>query len=241
MKLSSSYYGKYAAAYVRGVFMRPQEIELPCTMPFSLLEKQLDELTADEVEEILEIGKSVGLKLYHFKNTHDELPRVKRVIGFLRSIEMNTLLDVGSGRGAFLWPCLNAFPQLEVMSLDILPNRIDMFNKVKAGGAKNLEAIVGDICCYPANDKSYDVVTMLEVLEHIPDALSAIRAAVRIVQKYVVVSVPAKADNNPEHIHLLTKDVLTNLFNQAGCNRLHFDAVNGHLIVVAAMKQAAEK
>jgi 2-polyprenyl-3-methyl-5-hydroxy-6-metoxy-1,4-benzoquinol methylase len=49
-----------------------------------------------------------------------------------------------------------------------------------------------------------DIVTLLEVLEHIPDVEKAV-AAVRMARKYVVVSVPSKEDNNPEHIHLLTK------------------------------------
>lgn len=61
------------------------------------------------------------------------------------------------------------------------------------------------------------------------------KAAVRMAKQYVVVSVPSKPGNNPEHIHLLTKPVLTQLFTAAGCTRLHFDGGNGRLILVAAV------
>lgn len=79
-----------------------------------------------------------------------------------------------------------------------------------------------------------DIVTLLEVLEHIPDVEKAV-AAVRMARKYVVVPVPSKEDNNPEHIHLLTKKTLTDLFANAGCTRLHFDGVNGHLLLTATI------
>ena len=64
--------------------------------------------------------------------------------------------------------------------------------------------IKGACCSQPLPDHSVDIVTLLEVLEHIPDVEKAV-AAVRMARKYVVVSVPSKEDNNPEHIHLLTK------------------------------------
>ena len=76
---------------------------------------------------------------------------------------------------------------------------------------------------------------MLEVLEHIPQVEKAIEAAVRIARNHVVVTVPSKPDNNPEHIHLLTKEKLTIMFSAAGCTRLRFDGVNGHLFMVATI------
>ncbi|MCD8132102.1 MAG: class I SAM-dependent methyltransferase, partial [Lachnospiraceae bacterium] len=87
----------------------------------------------------------------------------------------------------------------------------------------------------PLPDKSVDVVTMLEVLEHIPDVEAAVNSAVRIARKHIVVSVPSKPDDNPEHIHLLTRDRLTELFTGAGCRKLNFDGVNGHLIMIVTL------
>ena len=78
---------------------------------------------------------------------------------------------------------------------------------------------------------------MLEVLEHIPEVDKAVAAAVNMAKQYVVVTVPSKPDNNPEHIHLLTKEILTQLFHAVGCTRLHFDGVEGHLFLVAAIEK----
>ena len=75
----------------------------------------------------------------------------------------------------------------------------------------------------------------MEVLEHIPDVASAVKNAVRLARRYVVVTVPNKPDDNPEHIHLLTKDLLTGLFNDAGCHKLQFGGVPGHLFMVASV------
>lgn len=232
MNLSAQYYSKYAAAYVRGMASQSQ-IELPPP----LIQKPLDALSENELDEIVTVGKTAGLRLYRFKNTHDDLPRVKRVLGFLKSIEMENLLDVGSGRGVFLWPCMNAFQWLEVTSVDLLSHRVEMLNTVRQGGAINLNAVIGDICDFKVPNKSYDVVTLLEVLEHIPNVFAAVQSAVRIARKYIVVSVPSTPDNNPEHIRLLTKDILTDIFHTAGCKRLNFDGVTGHLIMIVNLKK----
>ena len=142
---------------------------------------------------------------------------------------------MGSGRGVFLFPFLEEFPETETVSIDVLPRRVEFLQDVNRGGITRLRAVQADLCGQPFPDGSFDVVTALEVLEHIPDVESAVRAAVRMARRYVVVTVPSKPDDNPEHIHLLTKERLTELFEAAGCRRLHFDGVPGHLFVAAPL------
>jgi len=98
-----------------------------------------------------------------------------------------------------------------------------------------LTALRQDICTCDVPAASFDVVTLLEVLEHIPEVDRAVEAAVRLARRYVVVTVPSKPDNNPEHIHLLTKEKLTGLFSAAGCEKLKFGGVNGHLLAIASL------
>ncbi len=227
--MTSMYYMNSLCAYVRGYDIRTGELGIPS----ELLSKPLTELTEDEGLALFERGRAAGLKLYRFKNTHDLLPRVKRVIGFLRSISFDTLLDVGSGRGVFLLPFLDAFPWVTVASADILDYRVEFLNDIARGGIDRLSAAMADICSSPLPEKSVDVVTLLEVLEHIPSVGDAVKAAVRTARKFVVVTVPSKEDSNPEHIHLLTKARLTELFRDAGCESLSFDGVNGHLVMIA--------
>ena len=226
-------YRRLAAAAVRGHALRRPD----CALPEPLAAAPLELLDDRGLEELLELGRAWGVKLYRFKGGHETLPRVKQVLGFLRGVCPESLLDVGSGRGAFLFPFLDAFPETEVTSLDLLEHRVAFLEDIRRGGVARLTPLLADICTRPLPDKSVDVVTMLEVLEHIPDVQAAVTAAVRTARRYVVVSVPSKADNNPEHIHLLTKPVLTELFARAGCDRLHFGGVPGHLILTVTVEE----
>ena len=218
----------FAGAYVRGYAKRKD----PGLLSKSLLETPLAELTDEEAAAVIQAGSSTGLRMYHFKK-RDLLPRVRAVIGMLKGFQPENLLDVGSGRGVFLLPFLKEFPRVPVTSVDLLPHRVEMLQCLAEGGIKNLTALRQDICAWETDADAFDVVTMLEVLEHIPDVYSAVNAAVRLARRYVVVSVPSRPDDNPEHIHLLTKERLTGLFAKAGCDRLHFSGVNGHLIMAA--------
>ena len=227
------YHLKSAAAWLRGHAIKTGTPEIDS----ELLEMPLEVLTDEELAAIVEIGENTGQKLYPFKTGKAELPRVRQVLGFLHGIEFETLLDVGSGRGVFLLPFMAEFPQVQVTSLDLLDKRVTFLNELAAGGYSQLTAYSKNICAQPFPENSFDVVMLLEVLEHIPEVDRAVAAAVKMARKYVVVSVPSKEDDNPEHIHLLTKDILTKLFAEAGCTRLHFGGVNGHLIMMATIER----
>lgn len=220
-----------AAAYVRGAAGRQAGLA-----PEALRRKPLEALTAEELETLLAAGNAAGLRLCRFKR-RELLPRVRAVLGVLQGVQPESLLDVGSGRGVFLFPFLETFPAVPVTALDLLPHRVEMLRQMADGGIGNLTALEADICRWDGGGQRYDVVTLLEVLEHIPDAAAAVANAVRLARRYVVVSVPSKPDNNPEHIHLLTRDVLTDLFARAGCRRLHFDGVNGHLLLTVPVEE----
>ena len=227
--MDERYYAKYAVAAIRGRMKRLGTIN---RIPESIREKDLEEFSLQDQEEIFRLAKEDGIDLYHFKRTN-LLPRVHKTLGFLKGVWFESLLDVGSGRGVFLFPFLEIFPYVKVQSIDLLDKRVALLKDVSEGGVKGLKAFQGDICAQPLANDSVDVVTLLEVLEHIPNVEQAIRAAVNMAREYVVVTVPSKEDDNPEHIHLLTKAKLTAYFNACGVTKLSFDGVNGHLFMVA--------
>lgn len=227
----NEYQSLLAAAYVRGVARSGGLV-----LPGELDDAPLGALTDAELDRIIGIGVQAELKLYHFKEK-DDLPRVAAVLGFLRGVQPRSLLDVGSGRGAFLFPFLREFPETPVTAVELLSHRVELLSAVARGGVDRLTALQKDICDWNAPPASFDVVTLLEVLEHIPAVDRAVAAAVRLAQRYVVVTVPSKPDNNPEHIHLLTQEKLAGLFAQAGCRKLKFGGVNGHLLAVAALNR----
>ena len=61
-------------------------------------------------------GSGNGLKMYRFK-VKEDLPRIKMALGFLKGIYPENLLDIGSGRGVFLFPFMRDFPYTEVTSV----------------------------------------------------------------------------------------------------------------------------
>lgn len=214
-------------SYIRG-YVKQNNIEINNV----LLTKPLLELTNNEIDELLEIGKQKQLKLYYFKDKED-LPRVTIVLGFLKNIYPTSILDVGSGRGVFLFPLLREFPNTHITSIEILPNRLELLNTIRLGGIDNLEVHNQDLTCLSFEDDSFEVVTILEVLEHIKEVKQAIKEAIRVSKRFIVITVPSKEDNNPEHIHLLTKDIFIKIFNEYGITNLKFSGVNGHLFLVA--------
>src|SRR5262245_19745942 len=82
------YYAELAAAFVRGKIGGGDDLS---------------------PEESIGLGRARGLRLSKFKR-QAELPRVRKVLGVLQGLAPASLLDIGSGRGAFLWPLLDSFP-----------------------------------------------------------------------------------------------------------------------------------
>jgi ubiquinone/menaquinone biosynthesis C-methylase UbiE len=178
-------------------------------------------------------GVEAGLRLHKFKR-QAELPRVRRVLGALHGLAPSSLLDVGSGRGTFLWPLLDAFPGLPVTAIDHDPQRAGDLAAAARGGITRLRALPMDAEALTFADDSFDVVTLLEVLEHMPHPERAVAHAVRVAVRFVVASVPSEEDDNPEHIHLFDEPTLRTLFARAGATSVRVDYVRGHILVIAA-------
>lgn len=177
------------------------------------------------------MGRSHGLRLHRFKRTMG-LPRVQKVLGILRSLQPADLLDIGSGRGAFLWPLLDAFPHLPVTAVDTLAHRMAEMQAVRDGGIITLTVMQADATALDFSDRSFDVVTLLEVLEHIPAYERALAEVCRVARRFLVLSVPSRPDDNPEHLHLFTEPLLRERL-QPYVVRVSVEYVHNHLIVMA--------
>ncbi len=210
-ELENHYYLPFAAAYVRGSF-------------------DLDPTTSD-VEAALH-GLAEGLPLKRFKRS-GPLPRVARVLGFLRGVVPERLIDLGPGRGAFLWPLLDSFPDLTVHGIDVLGHRVAMIEAVSRGGVPRVTAEEGDICGEWGTEQGACVVTALEVIEHLAHPQRAIERALRVATRYVVASVPSKPDDNPEHVNTFGPGELEERFRAAGASKVTSDHVPNHRLVIA--------
>ncbi len=205
-----SHYLALAAAYARGALGRPD----------------LDDAAA------LAAGQAAELRLHRFKRTSG-LARVRRILGALRGFGVRRLIDVGSGRGAFLWPMVDAMPDVEVTAIDVLPHRVQAIEHVRLGGIERVTAARMDACAMGFHDASADVVTMLEVIEHMPDPAPAIAEGLRVARTAVLITVPSHEDNNPEHLHLFDGPRLDALCKAGGARRVSIEHVPGHIVCTA--------
>jgi ubiquinone/menaquinone biosynthesis C-methylase UbiE len=231
MDIHQDYYTLLAAAYVRGKLSG-----VPDDAYAALCTRDLRDLTADETWQLLALAQAHGLRLHRFKRTR-ELPRVRKALGILRGLQPASLLDIGSGRGVFLWPLLDIFSWLPVTCIDCLPGRVADLQAVCAGGISHLQALYADVRALPFADGSFDGVTMLEVLEHVPDTSKALAEIGRVARRFALFSVPCKADDNPEHIHLFSQQQLRVLLKEHGMSRVSFEYVLNHMLVLARIDQ----
>jgi ubiquinone/menaquinone biosynthesis C-methylase UbiE len=207
-----SHHVAFAAAYVRGALAEP----------------------ALGDGEALARAVAAGIELHRFKRTA-QLPRVRAVIGALRGFAVQRLVDLGSGRGAFVWPLLAALPELALTATDVLAHRARLYERVRRGGIARVHGVRADITALPFADSSVDCVTALEVLEHLPAEapVAAAREALRVARVAVIASVPSHDDGNPEHHHLFAGTDLEALFERAGARRVTTEHVLNHIIAVA--------
>jgi ubiquinone/menaquinone biosynthesis C-methylase UbiE len=177
-------------------------------------------------------GRARGLKMHKFKR-NAELPRVRRVVSMLAGLAPDSLLDVGSGQGVFLWPLLDAFPDLRVTAIDVDEQRAADLAAVARGGVERLASARMDAASLGFADGSFDAATMLEVLEHMPRPELAAREAVRVARRFVIATVPSKPDDNPEHVRLYDRASLSRLFEQAGARSVRVEFVLNHIVALA--------
>ena len=132
MNISDRFYSRIMIAYIRG--------KLSYKYPNNnLFQIPLESLSAEDISLLFELGNQNNLKLFRFKKNR-ELPRVKKVLGILKGFQPENLLDVGTGRGVFLWPLLDEFQNLPVQCIDILEYRVDDINAIHDGGILNVYA-----------------------------------------------------------------------------------------------------
>jgi ubiquinone/menaquinone biosynthesis C-methylase UbiE len=123
-------------------------------------------------------------------NDTANLKRVESTIDLIPN-DVESLVDIGCGNGVFLNQLLARNKEIRVLGVD------------RSNAAlKHVEcdSKIGDIIDIPIESNSYDCVTCLQVLEHIPMRVynKALDELARISKKYIIIGVPfeEKIDQN---------------------------------------------
>lgn len=120
-----------------------------------------------------------------------------------------SVLDVGCGVGVLL-DTLRPHCR-EVAGLDISPVAIDALR------SKGIYGRVGKLpeICFP--DKSFDVVTATETVEHLDDPVKLLKESVRVARKKVILTVPDNVlgpEESAEHRAIYTTETLEQMLGQ---------------------------
>lgn len=153
-----------------------------------------------------------------------------RTIAAAVPTETVSMLDAGCGNGIFSNHVAATRPAIELVSLDRSFTALHYAN-----GAR----VAGDLTHLPLRSRSFDCVTILEVLEHLPLPVYDLARAelARVTRQCLIVSVPndQKLGNDatqcPEcrttfdpdlHMRSFNKQTMTNLFSDHGfrCQRV---------------------
>ncbi|MFC1626825.1 class I SAM-dependent methyltransferase [Patescibacteria group bacterium] len=120
-------------------------------------------------------------------------------------------LEMGAAEGYILRRLIIDGLVKNGVAFDILPDRLEKgkLRAKKEGISKNIKFISGDGRTLPFNNNEFDIVMLLDVLEHIhkkEDVIQALKEANRVAKKGILISIPhgnIKKFIDMDHIRVL--------------------------------------
>ena len=101
--------------------------------------------------------------------------RDRRTFSFIGQEKI--IIDVGCGEGITLEKLIHKFPDRQIVGIDYSPENVEVCKE------HQLAAQVGNVYQLDFKDASVDCCLFMEVIEHLPDPLEALREIHRIIRK----------------------------------------------------------
>ena len=154
--------------------------------------------------------------------------RSERLIGVIEKMAVQSVLDIGCGHGELLKLCQDR--GMDVQGIDMTPDHC--IDSIPACGSL---AELGD--------KKYDLVTMIHMLEHVPDPIGELKIAAGHANRYIMIEVP-KYDLgdytvrylNLPHVLIFRTWTLVSAMERAGIDVLSLATFRRSIIAVGEVK-----
>lgn len=173
-----------------------------------------------------------------FRRSFGGLPRVDWILKTVGTYNPSTIIDIGSGDGATLFPLIETFRNIKITGVEKSHHKVDTLNLLRDNG---VEQISGGHCIdievdglSAFKDRSFSLAVISEVLEHLVDPGKIAMEAIRVTDGPVLVTVPSHKDNNASHINLFTRESLRDLFpgKTVEVDWVPGKEIKGHLVAV---------
>ncbi len=222
---TTTYYQRLMSAMIRGM-LREQYPD------HELFKKHLDDLLDEDYEVLSHLGEHHHLPISAFQRL-PILPETLKIMDTIRGIAPDNLLDVGSGRGAFIWRLLDEYRTVPITSIDVKEERVKVLDAVSKGGIHNLIAKNADVTQLGFFPKgAFDVTTALKVLEYVEDIEQAIAEIFRVTKRFIIVQYSISDSNHPERQPSLSQEKLVELFRAHEPMQLKVETVSNYYILV---------
>ncbi|TAF33410.1 MAG: methyltransferase domain-containing protein [Cytophagales bacterium] len=224
MEHYQSYYNIMAAAMVRGSLEQQKNTS-------HLFQKKLEDLNPEEINELILIGLRKNMSLDVLKRRIDS-PEITKVMGFLRGIQPDNLLDISEPQGSFIWRVMDEFRFLPATVVDIDSQYAELAKFMHKGGVTNIrgqQTPLTDMSCF--SNEQFDVVTLLDVLQHVQEGEKILLEICRITKRFVICVVPLKPD--PQHKSAFTEHSLRAIFKKKDIHQFKVEVIRNSLVMVA--------
>ncbi len=148
--------------------------------------------------------------------------RTRFVLNRIMDVHPDSVLDAGCGHGALV--CALHSKGVNASGCDIADSRVE----IARHACPQVDFFSADLANLPVDDNSFDLVSSVEVVEHVDDPLAVIRQFARAARRYVFITVPYR-EKMPEgphpsgHQHSFSEKSLEDLMKKAGLRDVKID------------------
>ena len=149
----------------------------------------------------------------------------------------SSLLDVGTCFGFFPLLLQRLDPKIDAMALDVSAPTLELARDAAASrnDAGTVAFVCGDACSLPFDNRSFDTVTALHLLEHLESssASRALEEMCRVARRRVTVAVPMEEEPDPayDHVQRFDRGSLIDLAEKTGWRCSFEDYLGGWVVL----------